>query len=624
MTEAGGYVGRFLFIDLSHGELADEIPDEALLRAFIGGYGVGARILYERMPLGADPLGPDNVLGLVTGPLTGTPSLHAGRYCVVGKSPLTGTWGDANSGGRFGPVLKFAGYDAVFVRGISKEPVYLLIEEGRAELQPANDLWGLDCLETEEALQSRHGRGTEVACVGPAGERLARISCIITDGGRAAGRSGLGAVMGSKRLKAVAVRGKLKPKVSRPEDVKLLRRKYLPEARSGAGEVLHEYGTAGFTEALITAGRTPIKNWRGSHPSDFPDAEALDGPAFSGFVKRRYGCWGCSIGCGAIVQWESDGELLEGHRPEYETLAALGTYCCIDDVAAIMTMNEICNRAGLDTISAGATISFAMECYENGLVGEDELDGMSLGWGDGEAATALLRSIVNRRGLGDLLADGVLRASQQLGRGSEAFAVHAGGQELPAHDPRHWNEAGLQYQVSPTPGRHTQGGGEWNEISAEALASLGADPDLKEKDPVRYKGQAYAAHLAWWNTLQAAGLCYFASMAVDPKYVAEFVSAVTGWDFDMAECAKTGERIEVMRHLFNLREGHNPLHVRVAERALGHPPLEAGPTAGVTVEVEDLRREYLRVMSWDPETAMPSVERLESLGLADFAKELTG
>jgi aldehyde:ferredoxin oxidoreductase len=621
MTQLGGYVGRFLSVDLSLGELTDETPDEAMLRSFIGGYGVGARVLYERMAAGVDPLGSDNVLGLVTGPLTGTPTLHAGRYCVVGKSPLTGTWGDANSGGKFGPVLKFAGYDAVFVSGMSKEPVYLLIEDGRAELRPAKDLWGLDCVETEDELRSRHGRGTEVACVGPAGERLARIACVITDGGRAAGRSGLGAVMGSKRLKAVAVRGKLKPQVSHPEKVKELRRKYLPQARTGAGELLHDYGTAGFTEALITAGRTPIKNWRGSHPADFPDAEALDGPAFSRYVKRRYGCWGCSVGCGAIVQWESEGEVREDHRPEYETLAALGTYCCIDDPRTVMTLNEICNRAGLDTISAGSAISFAMECYENGVLGEKDLDGSSLEWGDGEATVRLLRSIVDRRGLGDLLAEGVMRASRKLGGGCEAYAIHAGGQELPAHDPRHWNEAGLQYQVSPTPGRHTQGGGEWNEISEEALASLGADPDLKKKDPVRYLGQAYAAHLAWWNVLQASGLCYFASMSVDPQYVAEFVSAVTGWDFDMAECAETGERIEVMRHLFNLREGHNPLHVQVAERALGRPPLEGGQTAGVTVDVEDLRREYLDVMSWDPKTAVPSVERLESLGLADVVRE---
>ncbi len=615
MVELGGYVGRLLHVDLGRGELTAERPDEALLRSFIGGYGLGARILYECMPAGADPLGPDNILGFVTGPLTGTPALLSGRFCVVGKSPLTGTWGDANSGGKFGPGLKFAGYDALFVSGVSEEPVYLLIEEGQATLRSAEDLWGLDCIETEEMLKERHGKGTEVACIGPPGERLALISCIITDRGRAAGRSGLGAVMGSKRLKAVAVLGTQKPAVMNQERVKELRAEHLPALRSGAGEALHTYGTAAFTQMQTTIGRTPIKNWAGWYPDDFPNAQALDGPALSRFEKRKYACWGCGVGCGAELEWQEDGRTFRDHRPEYETLAAFGTYCAIDDLRAVMRMNEICNRNGLDTISAGATIAFSMECYENGVFTQDELDGLKLEWGDGRAATELLRRMVERRGLGDVLADGVRCASERLDRGSEAYAIHAGGQELPAHDPRHASAYGLLYQMSPTPGRHTQGGMLSDELPPEMLAALGVDPNLQDKDPLRYKAQAYAAGTAWLNVLNAAGLCQMGLLLMGFDHVPQYVAAVTGWEFDMAECLEAGERIEVMRHLFGLREGHNPLEVEVPSRVLGRPPLESGPTAGVTLELDELRSAYLRIVDWDPKTAMPSGARLARLGL---------
>jgi aldehyde:ferredoxin oxidoreductase len=619
MGLSGGYVGRFLHADLSTGQLIDETPQESFLRAYVGGYGVGARILHDGMPPHADPLGPDNILGLITGPLTGTPVLMSGRFCAVGKSPLTGGWGDANCGGKFGPTLKFAGYDAVFVHGISTTPVYLLIEDDRVELRPADDLWGLDCVQTEEALQERHGKNAQTACIGPAGERLALISCIITDRGRAAGRSGLGAVMGSKRLKAIVARGSAKVAVAHPEKVEELRSRYLPEIRQGMGENLHSQGTAGFTADLIEMGRTPIKNWAGGYPDDFPNTAAVDGPALVPLEVRKYGCWGCPVACGAIVRWQSGGSEYEGHRPEYETLAACGTYSGVDDLQAIMDMNETCNRAGLDTISAGAIIAFAMECYEKGVLTMNDLEGLQLRWGDGEAAARLLRIIVDRRGVGDVLAQGVRRAAQQLGKRSDAFAVHAGGQELPAHDPRHLPELALQYQLSPTPGRHTQGGGWVGDMAPEDLEPFGMNPGLQSRDPARFLAQGYRAHMAWSNVLNASGVCSFGGDMLGPGFITEFIAAVTGWDYDMEECLDAGERIEVVRHLFGLREGINPLEIRVAPRALGHPPLHAGPNKGVTVDVEGLRRAYLEEMDWDPVSAMPSKERLAALGLDELA-----
>jgi aldehyde:ferredoxin oxidoreductase len=619
MSELGGYVGRILYVDLARGVLAEERPSESLLRSFIGGYGLGARILYDRVPARVDALGPDNVLGLVTGPLTGTPTIAGSRYVVVGKSPLTGGWGDANSGGHFGPALKFSGYDAVFVTGKADKPAYLLLEDGQAELRWANDLWGLDSVETEAVLEERHGKDVEVACIGPAGERLSLISCVITDGGRAAGRSGLGAVMGSKKLKAVVARGRSRPSVANPDRVKELRNKYLPSLKTGEGELMSKYGTAGSTAELVEIGRTPIKNWRGTYPDDFPNVEALDGPALAAYETEKYGCWGCPIRCGATVRWESGGKMNEGHRPEYETLASLGTYCGIDDAKSVMATNDICNRAGLDTISAGAAISFAMECYENGLLSAGQLEGLDLEWGNGEAATELLRRIVERQGLGDLLADGVWRASRKLGKESEAFAIHAGGQELPAHDPRHGFALGLLYQISPTPGRHTQGGADAAEMPPEDLTVFGLDPALAEKDHVGFQARAYRAEMAWWNVFQCSGLCYFPFFCLEHEYVQDLLSAVTGWDIDMAECLETGERIEVVRHLFGLRQGHNPLRVRVPPRVMGDPPLETGPTAGVTVDVTELRDTYLELMEWDPQSTMPGQSRLKELGLAGLA-----
>jgi aldehyde:ferredoxin oxidoreductase len=624
MAQVGGYVGRLLHVDLSSGDVEDERPPESMLRSYLGGYGVGARVLFDCSPAGADPLGPDNVLGLVTGPLTGTPTLMGGRFCVVGKSPLTGGWGDANCGGRFGPGLKFAGYDAVFATGVSDDPVYLLIEDGHPVLCSADDLWGLDTVETQQALQERHGKDTQVACIGPAAERLSLFSCVITDGGRAAGRSGLGAVMGAKRLKGVAVRGRVRPAVARPEQIKELRGRYLPAAKVGLGGLLSRMGTAAITADLISIGRTPIRNWAGSYPDHYPDAESVSGPKLTPYEVRNYGCWGCPVACGSIVQWQSRGEQHEGHKPEYETLAACGTYCGIADVASIMNLNEICNRAGMDTISAGATIAFAMECYENGILTKADLEGLELEWGDGDAAVALLNMIVDRRGVGDLLADGVRRASQRLGKDSEQFAIHAGGQELPAHDPRQVKELALQYQTSPTPGRHTQGGGWVGLMPPEVLQVFGLDLAMHSEDPLLFRTLGYRALMAWRNVVQASGVCFMGNDVFGPQYLRDFIAAVVGWDLDMAECLEIGERIEVVRHLFGLREGVNPLRIEVAPRATGHPPLNSGPVAGVTVDVENLRSAYLRVMDWDPETALPSRDRLRALGLEELAASMLG
>jgi aldehyde:ferredoxin oxidoreductase len=617
----GGYMGRILSVDLGSGSVVSEGLDQDLLRHFIGGYGLAARILYERTPPGLDALGPESTLGFVTGPLTGTPAIMANRFVVAGKSPLTGGWGDANAGGKFGPKLKGAGYDAVFIRGIADQhPCYLFIDNGEAVLLDGSSLWGLTTSQTEEALRKLHGNDIEVVCIGPAGERVSLISAVMTDGGRAAARSGLGAVMGSKRLKAIAVKGALTPHVADPARVKELREIYLPgfTADGSPGILLRSQGTAGFAPMLIEIGRTPIKNFKGAYPDDFPSPEKLGGQAFEPYISRKYGCWGCNQVCGAILAWAWDGKEREGHRPEYETLGTCGTYCGIDDPLVVMEMNSRCNEAGLDTISAGATIAFAMECFENGLLTEDQLDGLDPQWGDGVSALDLLDRMITREGLGDVLADGTAKAARLIGQGSEQFAMNAGGQELPAHDARQTQGFGLMYQISPTPGRHTQGGAGYELLTDVDLEQLRIKATDRTTRPSQFGGRAFRVLTAWQNTLNAAGFCHFGAMSMDRLYVPRFIAAVVGWDFGMDECIRTGERIETIRHCYGVREGYNPLETRAPDRAFGRPPLTKGPIAGRVVDVDSVRRAYLRQMGWDPQSGVPNRARLGELGLADL------
>ncbi|MCK4794100.1 MAG: aldehyde ferredoxin oxidoreductase, partial [Desulfobacteraceae bacterium] len=336
-----GYIGKLLSVDLTKGELQEEVLSEELCRDFMGGYGIGARILYERMKPKVDPLGPDNLLGFMTGPLTGTPTMCSGRYVIIAKSPLTGTWGDANSGGDFGPNLKFAGFDGVFFTGVSPSPVYLYIENGKPELRDATQLWGKDCLETEDMLTSTHGKGTNVACIGPAGENMSLLAAVINDKGRAAGRAGLGAVMGSKKLKALAVKGTMKVPMADEAKAKELRRKWIPQLQ-GDGLNFRDYGTCGLTEASAMCGDSPVKNWAGSGPDDFPTANRISDDAVIAEQEKKYGCWQCPISCGGHMK-ARPGRASVCHKPEYETLCMTGALCLNDDLESIIRFNDICN-----------------------------------------------------------------------------------------------------------------------------------------------------------------------------------------------------------------------------------------------------------------------------------------
>jgi len=589
---SGGYMGKILFVDLTTGKLRDEMLDERIQRDFIGGYGIGAKILFDNQKGGVDPLGPANTLGFLTGPLTGTPALSGSRYVVV-----------------------FAGYDGVFFTGASERPVYLHIDSGKPMLKDASHLWGKDSLVTEKTLKAELGNDIEVACIGPSGEGLSLISAVMNDMGRAAARSGVGAIMGSKKLKAIAVSGKIAIPLANANLANEIRRKYINQL-GPAAEMFRASGTPALTRAATYNGDSPVMNWGGSGIVNFPDVTPIAAEAFMERQEKRYACWRCPIGCGGHMKAGTGQYKYEAgsHKPEYETICMFGTNCLNDNIESIMKVNDICNRYGIDTISAGAAISFAIDCYENGLITLADTDGIEMTWGNHQSIVAMTEKLVKREGFGDILADGVKVASEKIGKDSEQYAIHIQGQALPAHDPKQRYDYATTYHMDATPGRHTQ--------VSEGLTAPGLVPEF---DPKSFAGRGDAHRIGnnFGHIMNAAGLCLFMYISLpDARVVTEFMSAVTGWDISTEELITTGERIATIRHCFNLREGLNPLDFKVPGRSIGRPPLKEGPVAGITIDEETMIADYLQAMGWDKQTTKPSKERLLELGLANVAEAL--
>jgi len=593
-----GYTGKLLFVNLSTGDIREEEPDDSLYRDYIGGYGLGARILYDRMEAGVDPLGPDNMLGIVTGPLTGTPTPTGARYVAVAKSPLTGGWGDANSGGKFGPALKFAGYDAVFFTGISPKPVYLVVDNGKAELKDASDLWGKEAYDTEDILKEQYGKKSEAIFIGPFGEKVSLIACILTERGAAAGRSGMGAVMGSKKLKAIVAIGDEKSlELADKDRMNAARKKHIDAIRTpGPGGVsfvdtFHTYGTTSITSNSAHSGDTPIKNWGGIGVVDMPDVSEITPDASISNLDKRFGCWHCPIACQASLK-EGTGEYTYpagNRRPEYETQGTFGGMCLNNNRESIEMCSHICNTYGIDTISGGCAISFAIECYENGILTKKDTDGIELTWGNHKAIVEMTWKLAKREGLGDILADGVKKAAERIGKGSEKYAVHMGGQEIGMHDPKLMkpgDTGAARYHIDPTPGRHTQAAGP---------GSFGT------------------------HVVNATGMCLFGGMG---PFLLQYMQAVTGHPYTQEELDQCGERILTVRHCFNLREGINPLQWTVHPRIVGDPPLQEGPLAGVRADIEAQDYWCLGGLDWDRVTTKPSKAKLMKLGLNEIADEL--
>lgn len=619
----GGYMGRLLFVNLSTGKIWEEELSKKLKSDFLGGYGIGARILYSRMKPNVDPLGPENIFGLVTGPLTGTPAITGNRWVAVAKSPLTHTWGDANCGGTFGPALKRSGYDAIFVEGTAENPVYIYIEDRKVEIRDASRFWGKETWEAEAMLKEDHG-GTkpEAALIGPGGEKLSLISAVMNDEGRAAGRSGLGAVMGSKKLKAVVASGSHEIPIARPSEMKKVRKTANKQMiRRDIWKFMNKYGTTGITGGSAISGDSPVRNWGGVGVVDFPDADPIGMGLVDNYKEKAYGCWQCPIACGAIVEVKEGPYKVRGHKPEYETTGGFGTLLLNNNPESIIYLNEICNRAGLDVISVAGTVGFAIECVEHGLITKEDLNGLDVTWGNHEAIMQLVKDIISRKGIGDLLADGVKVASERIGKKSEAFAIHVHGQELPMHDPRLSPGYATTYMLDATPGRHTQGGSHIVE-EGTLRPELGLTEVLAEKYTYTGKGKAHKKMSNYIHTVNAAGICLFGDFCSTVEDLVQFLTEGIGEEFTVDRVLEIGERIATIRTAFNVREGIIPTEIKVPDRMIGVPPQTEGPLQEVTIDIKTQNEEYLKEMGWDTKTGIPTSERLVALGLTDVAEDL--
>ena len=593
-----GYAEKILYVDLTRERTMEEPFPEEWRRAYIGGRGLGVRILDDLVNPGIDPLGPENVLVFATGPVAGSGLPLGSRYDVVTKSPLTGTLTSANSGGKFGTSMKRAGYDAVVILGRAERPVSLLLDDGHAEVRDASPLWGMTTSETTAALQEDLGDpGASVACIGPAGERLVRFSGIINETSRAAGRGGVGAVMGSKNVKAVAARGNGRITVADRDRFLTLKKEIAEKIRENAisGGGLPRFGTAVLVNIINENYILPTRNFQTAH---FPAAENVSGERMADTIlSGKMGCQTCVIQCGRDIE-------IEGKRtagPEYETIWAFGPDCGIDDLAAVSEANNLCNDLGLDTISTGSTIACAMELSEKGYIDEE------IRFGDAEQMVDLARRIGYRDGIGDELAEGSFRFARRHGHPELSMSVKR--QELPAYDPRGLQGHGLAYATSVRGGDHVYG----YMIAPEVLGSP------EKLDPYSSAGKA-----VWTKTFQdltafidSSGACLFTSFPLGAADYGAMVSAVTGYDLDAAEVLRIGERIWNMQRIFNLRAGCTREDDTLPPRLLREPLTEGAPKGRVW-EREPLLSEYYLVRGWDQE-GRPTPAKLRELGIGQEA-----
>jgi aldehyde:ferredoxin oxidoreductase len=616
--EDRAFNGKMLSVDLTTGTITVERPDEALYRQYLGGYGVGARLLWDRTPKGADPLGPENMLGMFPGLLTGTP-LFGQRWQVVCKSPLTGGWGDANCGGDFGGILKLAGWDGIMFFGKAEKPTYLLIEDDKVELRDASDQWGQMAIDNEMFLKERHGKKASVANIGPASEKLSLITGVCNDHGRLAARSGVGAVMGSKNLKSVVCLAERKVMSQTPEVIKDVKDN-LGQMVKPLKDFFHKFGTTGITAGSAMSGDSPVKNWGGVGIIDFTDATKIDGGSqINPRMEKSYGCFRCPIACGAESVASTNEKYpypRHTHRPEYEAMGAFGTMNLMADPDALIYLNHLCNQYGFDVISAGGAVSMAIECFENGIITSAETGGLELTWRDPDCIVAMVELMGKREGIGDVFADGVKVAAEKLGKGADQFAIHVGGQELPMHDPKLQPEFHTTYKLDPTPGRHTQYEG--NRRIGTVPAAPADKTDYTNRGP-HHKGASEYMHI-----VNAGGMCQFVTMAANTANMPDWLNAVTGWDMSMDEMMQVGERIANMRMAYEVREGGNPRKRAVPTRVTGETTeaTHAGPLQGIKLDTETLEKDFLAACDWDTETCRPSKAKLESLGLPEVAAAL--
>ncbi|MEM3745691.1 MAG: aldehyde ferredoxin oxidoreductase family protein [Candidatus Bathyarchaeia archaeon] len=608
-----GYMGKLLRVNLDSKDIRAESLNEEVLKKFVGGVGLAAKIIYDEVDPEIDPFDPGNKLVFMTGPLTGTLVPCTGRYVVCAKSPLTNAWGESHSSGFWARELKRAGYDGIIVEGRSEKPSYLVISDEEVDIKGAGDLWGMGCLETEESLKKRLGEDFKIACIGPAGERFVRFASILNDEGRVAGRCGMGAVMGSKLLKAIAVKGTREIPVKDPERIKSILRRIYPQIMSfPTTQIFASYGTSGEMMMLYEYGDVPIKNFT---LGKWEKISSISGETYNKvMVKGKRSCWNCPISCWRYVKVEEGPfaglELKRG--PEYETLASLGSLLLNDRLDVIVKANYLCNHYGMDTISTGVCIAFAIECYERGIITDQEKGDIDLRWGHPETIIKLIESIGERKGLGNMLAEGVKRASETIGRGSEKYAMHVKGLEMPMHDPRAFKGMGLQYAVSNRGACHLQG-------LIHRIEQGERMPDLKiyerlNRFEVKGKGKVLAVLQNWHEILESLIICKFLGIA--PGHIPGLYTLVTGIPTSLERLLEAGERIYALKRMFNVKCGITRKDDTLPHRIMSEG-LEEGGASKSTISPEDLNimlDEYYLARGWN-ENGIPRDETLKNLGL---------
>ncbi len=617
-------MGKVLRIDLTRAKISEEPLSEDYVKKYLGGHGVAARILLEEVPAWAGAFDSTNRLIFATGPIQGTITPVAGRFCVVTKSPLTGYFGDANAGGFFGSEMKFSGYDFIVITGQSLKPVYLWVLDGQAELKDASAYWGMDARETDKALRKDLGDdGIKVADIGQAGENMVRYAAIMSDeASRAAARCGVGAVMGFMKLKAVAVRGHMKVPVADEKRLAEYNKQVVDKVKSAKHTIrFGKYGTPGNYLGNIIVGDSPVRNWTRGMFEEAENLAAGEG-GYDKILKPNRTCYGCPVHCRPRVEVLSERYSTEGEveGPEYETIAALGSNCEIGDIEAVAKANDLCNRYGLDTISVGASISFAMECYEKDLLTRTDTEGIDLTFGNAEAVIEMLHKIAKRDGIGHLLAEGSRRAAEVIGGEAEQYAIHVKGQEIAMHDPRAGIGAGINYATSNTGGRHTEGIPIGFEIRGATLPDLGITGKF---DRFAFKGKSELVYKIqnFWAGIFAAGWCLNATgHGYKPSLFPMFCSAVTGIDVSFEDLVKIGERIFNLKRVFNVLCGSKPSEDTLPPRLLEESHLN-GESKGSLAKLDSLR-EYYKLRGWNPETGWPEKEKLTRIDMSDVAETL--
>jgi aldehyde:ferredoxin oxidoreductase len=615
------YKGKILEVNLANGSIAHSTLEQDILRRFIGGSGLAAKLFLDRVSPDVDPLSGENILFIMTGPLAGTALPGVSRLAAGFKSPLTNIWGESNCGGNFGPELKFAGYDGIAIAGISDRPVYLFIDDDRVEIRDASDLWGRDIYETTDLLKERIGgrRSAKVLAIGPAGENLVSYASAINDKDAVLGRCGTGAVMGAKKLKAIAVRGSGKVEPARPAEFEKLRKHIMEKVRASATTYkLRKYGTDGGMVDGAMSGDLPIKNW--SLGKNLALASKIDGATLSEkYLTRTHACYGCPVACKRVIRVEEGPyDVDEGPGPEYETCASFGSLLMVDDLAGIVKANEVCNRYGLDTISCGASIAFAIDCFENGIIGKQDTDGIELKWGDMGAILKMVDKIARRDGFGDTLAEGSKRAAQKIGRNAYNNAIEVKGLELPMHDPRAGHGLGLAYATSVRGGCHLTHIVAYTETGTFVAPEIGLHGDY---DPKTSEGKAemtiVSENLAM--VVNSAIICQFVLLSLSVGDVLDMLRTTTGFDYDLKEMMECGERTWLLkRGLCNLM-GVGAADDRLPQRIL--TPTNEGGAAGSVPDIDLMLKQYYKLRPLDAE-GRPTREKLHSLGLSDLAARL--